>query len=183
MNAYVFLADGFEETEAIAPIDILRRSGLSVTTVSIMGRKMVNGSHGIPVEADALFEECDYSNATMLVLPGGMPGTRNLGAHKGLCSLLGEASKKGNVVLGAICAAPSVFGNLGLLNGQQATCFPGFEGELLGAIVKSDPVVVSNQYVTSRGAGTALNFGLALAAQVMGADFAANLAKNMEFPY
>lgn len=183
MNAYVFLADGFEEIEAIAPIDILRRSGLTVTTVSIMGRGQVRGSHGILVEADALFEETDFSGAAMLVLPGGMPGTKNLGAHKGLCALLCEAAQSGNVILGAICAAPSVFGNLGLLKGQKATCFPGFEECLTGAELKKDPVVVSNQFVTSRGAGTALNFGFALAAQIKGVDFANDLARNMEFPY
>ncbi len=180
MNAYVFLADGFEETEAIAPIDILRRSGLSVTTVSIMGRKMVNGSHGIPVEADALFEETDFSQAAMLVLPGGMPGTKNLDAHEGLRDLLSSAAEK-NVVIGAICAAPSVLGNLGLLNGEKATCFPGFEDYLIGADVKKDPVVVSHNFVTSRGAGTALQFGFALSAQMKGVDFANDLARNMEF--
>ena len=180
MNAFVFLADGFEETEAIAPIDIMRRAGFNVTTVSIMGRKQVKGSHGINVEADALFEQTDFSVAGMLVLPGGMPGTKNLAAHEGLAKLLTAAAGK-DVILGAICAAPSVYGGLGLLQGEKATCYPGFEEYLTGAEVKKEPVVVSNQFVTSRGAGTAMRFGFALVAKVKGQSFADELAAAMEF--
>ncbi|MBR3519198.1 MAG: DJ-1/PfpI family protein [Paludibacteraceae bacterium] len=180
MNAFVFLADGFEETEAIAPIDVMRRAGFNVVTVSIMGRKQVKGSHGINVEADALFEQTDFSAAGMLVLPGGMPGTKNLAAHEGLAKLLTAAAGK-DVILGAICAAPSVYGGLGLLKGEKATCYPGFEEYLTGAEVKKEPVVVSNQFVTSRGAGTAMRFGLALVAKVKGQSFADELAAAMEF--
>ncbi len=180
MNTFVFLADGFEETEAIAPIDVMRRAGFHVVTVSIMGKKQVRSSHGVVVEADALFEECDFSEAGMLVLPGGMPGTKNLAAHEGLCKLLISAAGK-DVILGAICAAPSVFGGLGLLKGELATCYPGFEEYLTGAEVKKEPVVVSHQFITSRGAGTALRFGFALVAKVKGQAFSDELAAGMMF--
>lgn len=179
MNAYVFLANGFEETEAIAPIDVMRRAGIDVTTVSITGEKVVTSSHNVPVLADKLFDEVNYADAKLLVLPGGMPGTKNLAAHAGLCKLLVEAPQE--VILGAICAAPSVFGNLGLLKGEKATCYPGFEEMLLGAEFVKEKVVVSHRFVTSRGAGTAIHFGLSLVAQVKSADFAENLAKTMEF--
>lgn len=180
MKAYIFLANGFEETEAIAPIDVMRRAGIDVTIVSVTGNKMVTSSHNVTVVADQLFDELDYSDAKLLVLPGGMPGTTNLAAHKGLADLLAQAAAK-DVILGAICAAPSVLGKLGLLKGQKATCYPGFEEMLLGAEVLKEQVVVSNRFVTSCGAGPAMKFGLALVAQVMGAEFAENLAKKMEF--
>ncbi len=179
MKAYVFLANGFEETEAIAPIDVMRRAGIDVVTVSVTGEEMVSSSHNVSVKADALFEAVDCADANLLVLPGGMPGTLNLGAHKGLCDLLLRASK--DVVLGAICAAPSVFGTLGLLKGEKATCYPGFEDKLTGAEFVKSKVVVSGQFVTSCGAGAAIHFGLALVAKVKGAEFAEKLAVSMEF--
>lgn len=180
MKAYVFLATGFEELEAIAPIDVMRRAGIDVTTVSVTGEKMVTSSHNVTVQADALFESLNFADAKILVLPGGMPGTTNLAAHAGLAKLLVEASSK-DVVLGAICAAPSVFGKLGLLKGEKATCFPGFEEQLLGAEFVGEKAVISHQYVTGRGAGAAIEFGLALVEQVKGADFSENLAEKMEF--
>lgn len=180
MKAYIFLANGFEETEAIAPIDVMRRAGIDVTIVSVTGDKMVTSSHNVTVLADKLFDELDYADVKLLVLPGGMPGTTNLAAHKGLADLLVRSAAK-DIILGAICAAPSVFGQLGLLKGQKATCYPGFEDKLTGAEVMKDQVVVSGKFVTSCGAGPAMKFGLALVAQVMGADFAENLARKMEF--
>ncbi len=156
---YVFFANGFEETEAITPIDIMRRAGLDVKLISVTNNLMVTGSHGIAVKTDALFEDTNFDDAELLMLPGGMPGTKNLDAHAGLCELL-QNSAENKIKLAAICAAPMVLGNLGLLNGQKATCYPGFEEYLLGAEVCKEPVVVSNQYITSRGAGTAMEFGL-----------------------
>lgn len=157
---YAFFANGFEETEAITSIDIIRRAGLDVKLISITNDLMVTGSHGITIKAEALFEETNFDDAELLLLPGGMPGTKNLDAHAGLCELLQNSAEQG-IKLAAICAAPSVFGNLGLLNGEKATCYPGFEEYLIGAETSKDNVVVSsNQYITSRGVGTAIDFGL-----------------------
>ena len=120
---YVHLATGFEEIEALTVTDILRRAGADVNTVSVTGEKTVEGAHGISVMADILFEEADYKNCEMLVLPGGMPGTLNLGKHQGLCRELGAAEEGGKWVC-AICAAPMVLGNLGILEGKRATIYP-----------------------------------------------------------
>ncbi len=172
---YVFFANGFEESEAIVPVDILRRAGFDVQLVSISNDKLVTGSHGITVKTDILFDETDFADAQMLVLPGGMPGTKNLDAHAGLCELLQDSSEK-NIKMAAICAAPSVFGNLGLLNGEKATCYPGFEEQLLGAEFVEEPVVVSHQYITARGAGVAMQFGLKLVEELKGKKIADELA-------
>ena len=125
---YIFLADGFEEIEGLTVVDVLRRAGVEVTMVSVMGKKDIVGAHHITLEADALFEECDFSDGDMFVLPGGMPGTLHLGEHQYLAELLKKADqeKKG---IAAICAAPSVLGDLGLLRSRKATCYPGFEEE------------------------------------------------------
>ena len=134
---YVFLAEGFEEIEALAPVDVMRRAGLAVTLVSITDNLVVNGAHGIPVVADALFAELSFADAALLFLPGGLPGATNLDAHEGLRSLLVDKAGE-DVVISAICAAPLVLGGLGLLEGKRATCYPGFEQYLDGANVKSD---------------------------------------------
>ena len=156
---YAFFANGFEESEAIVPIDIMRRAGLEVKLISITNELMVTGSHGITIKTEELFDNVDFSDAELLFLPGGMPGTKNLDAHAGLCELLQSTAEKG-VKLAAICAAPMVLGNLGLLNGEKATCYPGFEEYLLGATFVKEEVVVSNQFITSRGAGTSMALGL-----------------------
>ena len=156
-KVYVFLADGFEEIEGLTVVDLLRRAGEEVETVSIMGRKMIEGSHKIKVEADALFEETDFTEGKMLVLPGGMPGTRHLGAYKPLTDMLCDWDTKGKQ-LAAICAAPSVFGDLGILNGKEAVCYPGFEERLT--------VAVTDHVITSRGMGTAIDFAAALIARL-----------------
>lgn len=173
---YAFFANGFEETEAIAPIDIIRRAGLDVKLISVTNELMVTGSHGITIKTEALFSETDFSDAELLLLPGGMPGTKNLDAHAGLCELLQDSAEQG-IKMAAICAAPSVFGNLGLLNGEKATCYPGFEEYLIGAEVSTENVVVSsNQFITSRGAGTAMEFGLKIVEVMKGAKIAEELA-------
>ncbi len=158
---YEFLAIGFEEVEAIAPVDLLRRAGKEVQTVSVTGGKTVNGAHGIPVVADLLFEEADFSDAELLMLPGGMPGTTNLGAHEGLCALLKEQSAKGGRIA-AICAAPTVLGALGILEGKKATCYPGCESGMSGAFPQTDTVVTDGNITTSKGPGTAVAYGLEL---------------------
>ena len=175
-KAYIFLADGFEEIEGLTVVDILRRAGIEIRMVSIMGKKQITGSHGITVEADELFEHADFEDASMLILPGGMPGTRHLGAHKELGLLLQKAAAAGKKVA-AICAAPSVLGGLGILKGKKAACYPGFEDQLTGAEVSMEPVVVSGNVTTSRGMGTAIPFALSLVAGVQGQEAADQLRK------
>lgn len=157
---YLFLADGTEEVEALTVVDLLRRADIEVKTVSIMGRKNIVSSHRIEVLADMLIEEVQ-EEAEMLILPGGIPGTPNLAAHTGLDTLIRKAADRG-AYLAAICAAPTVYGEKGLLKGRRATCYPGMEEGLVDAIVSYDSVVVDGNFITSRGLGTALDFGLKL---------------------
>lgn len=160
MDVYLFLADGFEEIEVVAPVDLLRRAGISVKTVSISGKKDVTGAHGITLYADMLFEQCDFANAELLMLPGGMPGTKHLGEHQPLCQLLMEHNERGRRI-GAICAAPSVLGQLHLLKGKKATCYPGFES-FLGDSYVDDSLVVDSNVVTAKGPGVAYDYALCL---------------------
>ena len=162
---YVFLADGCEEIEGLTVVDLLRRAGEEVETVSIMGRKQIEGSHKIKVEADALFEKTDFTEGKMLVLPGGMPGTKHLGAYKPLTDMLCDWDARGKQ-LAAICAAPSVFGDLGILKGKEAVCYPGFEERLTGATIGEGTVAVTDHVITSRGMGTAIDFAAALIARL-----------------
>lgn len=158
---YVFLANGFEETEAIAPIDILRRSELEVKTVGI-GEEVVVSSHGIAVIPD--ITEVDFvptDDIDMIVLPGGMPGTLNLEKSRTVQDAI-DFCVKNDKYIAAICAAPSILGRKGLLNGKEATCFPGFEEFLIGAALSSEGVVQDGKFVTAKGAGVAVEFGLKL---------------------
>lgn len=155
----VFLADGFEEIEGLTVVDILRRAGAEVTCASIMGDKMIHGAHGIDIMADVLFEEVNYDEQDMVVLPGGLPGTTYLGQHEGVCQVVRQFDKAGKYIA-AICAAPTVFGNLGLLEGRLATCYPSMEPELKCGTYETDKVVVSDHIITSRGMGTAIDFSL-----------------------
>ena len=161
MKAFLFLATGFEEMEAIGTIDILRRGNIETTTVSITGEQTVTGVHGIPVIADALFEDIDYSTADALILPGGGPGSLLLNQHAALRQALVDACANGKLIA-AICAAPRVFGSLGLLNGKNATCYPGIEPELTGANIISAPVIIDQNIITGRGPGLVIDFGLAI---------------------
>lgn len=165
-NVIVFLADGFEEIEAISIIDILRRAQVSVTSVSVSKEKNVKGAHNIIVEADKLFEEVDFANYDMLVLPGGMPGAKNLQEHEGVKEQL-EAFAKDKQI-GAICAAPMVLGNMGLLKGKRATCYPGFEPELIEATVTKEPVTIDGNIITGRGPAVAMQFSLQLVETLVG---------------
>lgn len=160
-NVCVFLADGFEEVEALTVVDILRRSGAMVTTVSVTEDYTVRGAHGIDVIADQVFSDTDFEYTDMLVLPGGMPGTLSLSEHEGLGELLAEFDQK-NRYIAAICAAPSILGKYGMLEGRKATSHPSKEKELPGAFVVREPVVTSGNIITSRGVGTAIEFSLEL---------------------
>jgi len=156
-KVYEFLATGFEEVEMITAVDLLRRAGIEVCLVSITGELAVSGANDITVLADKKYEEVDFADGDMLVLPGGQPGTNNLGAYEPLRKLL-EAWNDNNKRLAAICAAPIVFGQLGFLKGKQATCYPGCEGELTGAIISDAKVVSDGNITTSQGVGTAIEF-------------------------
>lgn len=178
---YVFLADGFEEIEALAPIDVMRRAGLSVTTVSVTDSLTVTGAHGIPVVADTLFAQCDYADAALLFLPGGLPGATNLQAHTGLCQLLTAKASQPNVIISAICAAPLVLGGLGLLQGKQATCYPGFEDTMQGAHYTAAKVTVDGHILTACGPGAAWELGFTFVEHFCGADKADALRSGMQF--
>ena len=170
---YLFLANGFEEIEALAPLDLLRRAGVEVTTVGIGGDRIV-GSHGIAVEADipeGLFAD---AHPDMIILPGGMPGSRHLDESRTVDVALKAATRSG-AILAAICAAPMVLGRRGLLEGKRAICFPGFEGELRGATIASERVVRDGNVITAAGMGVAVEFGLALVAALKGEDVADKL--------
>ena len=153
MKVYVHLAEGFEEIEAITVVDVLRRAGVEAETVSVTGEFSVTGAHGIPVTADLLFEVADYDNCEMIVLPGGMPGTTNLGAHEGLVKQLEKFAEQ-NRWLAAICAAPMVLGKAGLLKDRTAVIYPGMEAHLVEARVGKNPVEVDGKIITSKGHGT-----------------------------
>lgn len=176
----VFLGEGFEEIEGLTVVDICRRCGLEMDMVSVTGKAAVTGSHGITVRADKLFEEVDFAAYDMLVLPGGMPGTRNLEAHGGLMEQVDAFYGQGKYV-GAICAAPSILGHRGILKGRRACCYPSFEAQLEGAQVTDNPVEISGNVVTSRGMGTAIEFALAIAGIFCGQDRADELAEGIVY--
>ncbi|MBH1940486.1 DJ-1/PfpI family protein [Mobilitalea sibirica] len=181
-KVYVFLAEGFEEIEALTVVDLLRRAAIEVLMVSVTGNKEVTGSHQITTTADLLFEEVEYENADMLVLPGGMPGTTNLLMHDGLGRLLQEFNSKGKL-LAAICAAPKILGTKGLLNGKSATCYPGFEDSLIGAKYLDTEVVADGNIVTSKGLGTAIDFSLSLIKRLKNEEEAQKIAKAIQYRY
>lgn len=181
-DVFVFLAEGFEEIEALTPVDLLRRAGISVETVSIGRSLLVTGRSGITVKADRLLSETALDEAGMLVLPGGMPGTKYLGECKILTEKVAAFAKNPAKRIAAICAAPTVFGQLGLLKGKRATCYPGLEGKLDGALVVTDEkVVVDGNITTSRGAGTAMDFALSLIAQLKDEETAARVKAGIVF--
>lgn len=165
----LFLANGFEEIEALGTIDILRRAGIPVQTVSITNEKNVTGAHHITVLADAIFREVDFTNVDVLILPGGMPGAKNLNEHEELKRKIKVHAEKGKVVA-AICAAPLVLGGLGLLEGKKATCYPGFEDQLIGAKVTGNKVSVDKNIITGKGPGLVFEFALELVETIIGAE-------------
>lgn len=174
----VHLADGFEEIEAVSIIDVLRRAGLEVVVVSVTGKPEVTGAHQIKIMADVLFEQVNYDEISMIVLPGGMPGATNLDAHEGLKMRIQDFNTS-NKYLAAICAAPMVYGNLGILEGKQAVCYPGFEKYLNGAEVLLIQVVESGNVITGRGVGAALEFALKIVEKMVSTDKAELLRTQM----
>lgn len=175
---YVHFAEGFEEIEAVTPVDVLRRAGCEVTTISVTGSRQVKSSRGLVVMTDKLFEEVNYNDVDMLVLPGGMPGSKNLDEHEGLKANILQANKNGKW-LAAICAAPMVFGHLGLLQGKKATCFPGCEPDLVGASYTASAVEVAGNIVTGKGPGVSVKFSLALAEALVGKAKADEVKESM----
>lgn len=173
-KVYVFLTDGFEEIEALTPVDILRRAGLVVTMVSITGNIMVTGARNIVVKADVLFDDATFDDAELLLLPGG-PGTDSLNKHLGMKTVVKRHADCGKL-LAAICAAPKILGGLGLLNGKRATCYPGVEQFLEGATIIPSPVVEDGMFVTANGVGAALEFSLLLVKRLVGEKEAIELA-------
>ena len=176
---YMFLANGFEEIEALCPLDLLRRAGVEVTTVGI-GSEVIRGAHNITVHTDIVdVMYCD-SNPEMIILPGGMPGAKNLDESRIVDTAIKIASKKGGYIA-AICAAPFILGKRGLLDGKSATCYPGFEDQLTGAnIVKDSGVVIDGSIITARGMGVAKKFGLTLVSLLCGEEVAEKINKSIQ---
>ncbi len=177
-TAVLFLAQGFEEIEAIATTDVLRRAGVKVVTVAIGDDVNVVGAHDVVVQADALLSEVSLSDADALILPGGWPGAKNLSECKPLVDAIVKQHAEGEWVA-AICAAPFVLGVNGILKGKEATCYPGFEKDLQGATFVEKGVVVSGNVITARGPAFSIDFGLAIAEVLVGKENAEDVAKGM----
>lgn len=176
-----FLADGFEEIEALTPVDVLRRAGVDVKTASITEHKTVTGSHGISVTADLTLSEAEAlaeNVPEMIILPGGMPGSKNLDENPVIDRLVKKAASDGTV-LAAICAAPMILGKRGLLRGRRAACYPGFEKYLEGAVLAGGRVEEDGNFITACGMGAALEFALALTKRLKGEDEAARIASSV----
>lgn len=176
---YTFLAMGFEECEALAPIDILRRADIEIKTVGI-GSKTVTGSHGISVVCDLVEDEVSTENLHGIILPGGMPGTLNLENSKTVQGYIDFAAKN-NLLIGAICAAPSILGHKNLLLGKKATCFTGFEKDLIGATISDKPVIRDGNIITAYGAGAAFDFGFTLLEALTDKKTTEKLKKQMRY--
>ncbi len=180
-KVYVFLANGFEDVEALIPVDVLRRGGVEVVTVSTMDSQMVETAHGVRIEADAMFADCDFSDADLLFLPGGMPGASNLYAHEGVCQAVLSQVEAGKKVA-AICAAPAVvLAQLGVLDGKQATCYPGFEKLLTKAHYTADLVTVDGNVTTAEGPAAAFPLAYELLAQLVNQQVSNQIAEGMRF--
>lgn len=177
---YVVFAEGFEEIEGLTVVDLLRRAGIEVLMTGLSGEGDVTGAHGIRVGMDLSLDKADLNKAAAIILPGGMPGTKNLGASQELAGILKEADQK-KIRIGAICAAPSVLGDLGLLKGHRAVCYPGFEERLEGAFAGEESVVTDGHITTSRGMGTAIDFGLSLIAQLRSREEAERIGKSIVY--
>lgn len=173
----MFLAEGFEETEALVPLDLLLRAGADIKTVSINGQKNVTGAHNITVKADILAEETDLSDCDGLILPGGGKGTENLYASETVKNAVKQAYDSGKAVC-AICAAPTVLGRMGLLKDKTAVCFPGMEDMLYCEKVADTPVARDGNIITARGMGVSYDFGLEITAYFYGKETADKLRKT-----
>ena len=177
MKAYMLLATGFEETEAIAPLDVLRRAGIDVLTVGI-GSDEIESSHGVTIKADLDVDDVMIEDADLLILPGGMPGTVNLESSDRVKNAVMSVAARGAYVC-AICAAPRILGTLGLLDGKRAVCYPGNEKYLTGAILSDKTCVRDGNIITAKGAGASLEFGYAIVEAVCGEERADSLKKAM----
>lgn len=181
MNAVgVFFGTGYEEIEALTVVDILRRAGIETLMISITEEREVTGSHGITVKMDQVLAETDFEELDMIVLPGGMPGTTNLEGCKPLMEQLDHFYESGKYI-SAICAAPSIFGHRGMLNGRRACSYPSKENALTGAKVTRNPVEMSEHITTSRGMGTAIEFALAILERFQGREAADRMAEQIVY--
>lgn len=176
----IFLADGYEEIEALAVVDIFRRAGIEMDMVSISDELLTNGSHKIQVMADKIIKDIDFAEYDMLVLPGGLKGMQNLEACEPLMQQI-DAFFENNKYIAAICASPSIFGRRGILSGRQATAYPGFEEELAGATVVDAGAVRCGHVITGRSMGSAIEFGLLLVETLLGKDKAEEIAKQIVY--
>ncbi|MGN0707251.1 MAG: DJ-1 family glyoxalase III [Faecalibacterium sp.] len=179
-KAVVFFADGTEECEALLVIDLLRRAKVEVIIASASGRRELLSSHSIALTADALAEEVDYTDVDLVVLPGGIPGTPNLAANAAVTRVVTEFARAGKKVA-AICAAPSILADLGLLEGRRATAYASFQDKLAGATVLDEEVVVDGNITTSYGLGGAIPFGLELVRQLAGEAEADRIRKGIAY--
>lgn len=179
---YVILADGCEEIEALTPVDLLRRAGDEVVTVSIMGRKVIAGAHGINIEADVLLEDTDMADADLIILPGGGVGTENIEGCEPLKEILISANEGGKRIA-AICAAPRYLGALGFLKGKKAVVYPGLEDRLTGAEALQVPTVTDGNITTGHGPGAACDFGFELVRLFHGEEKTAELKADFVYPY
>jgi len=177
-KVFVLLADGYEEIEALMPVDVLRRAGLDVSIVSTSEESFVTGAHNISVKSDLFLDDVDAENGELLILPGGMPGASNLFENEKVKSLITSFSEK-KKWLAAICAAPMILGEMGMLQGKKATCFPGFEKHLKGAEVVKDSAITDGHIITGRGIGAAMEFSLEIVRNLLGDDTARKLGKEM----
>ncbi len=180
MKVGVFFGEGFEEIEALTVVDVLRRAKIDARMISVTGGKRVTGSHGICVEMDELIQDTDFKSLEMIVLPGGMPGTLNLEACDYLLEQIRAFDEAGKG-LAAICAAPSIFGHLGLLKGKSACCYPGMEEHLTGAQVSMNTTAKAGNIITGRGMGTAIDFALAILEHFQGKEAADQMAADIVY--
>ena len=180
MKAYIMLANGFEEAEALVPFDILFRARVEVTLVSISDSLNVTSSHGVTVVANSLLSDTDLSDGDLLFLPGGMPGSTHLAESEALAKVINEYAEQGKW-LAAVCAAPMVYGRMGLLNGRKATCYPHFEDQLLGADVQKKTCVRDGQFITGCGAGAGFAIGREMAEVLVGKDTADAVLRQMMY--
>lgn len=177
-TVYAFFADGFEEIEAFTCVDVLIRAGLDVEMVSVTEKHLIEGAHDVPVICGLLFNDLDFNDANLLLLPGGMPGAATLDKHEGLKELIAGFVKKGKPVA-AICAAPMVLGKMGLLKGKRVTCYPGFEQYLEGAECTGNPVEKDGDIITGKGPGAAMEFALTIVDTLLGKEKVAELKEAM----
>ena len=182
-KVYVFLANGFEDVEALIPIDVLRRGNVEVITVSTTDTDIVESAHGVGIRADVMFDDCDFADADLLMLPGGMPGASNLFVHEGVCKALLSQQEQGKKIA-AICASPAVvLAQLGILDGKKATCYPGFEQMLTTADYTGELVTVDGNITTGEGPAAAFPYAYTILADLVDKQTASQIAEGMRFKH